>query len=180
MNREDYKKARDSISFEERRAFSKIVCHAIIDTREYKNARRLMAYWAIGSELSLECLISHALDSGRELYLPVCARDGSMEGARLTGEDKLARGACGVPEPAGEIAAPEELDLIIAPMLAFNSKCFRIGWGRGYYDRYLIRTQAKRLGAAFSCQLDEGLMVKPHDVRLDKIITETRVWIPGD
>ena len=82
MNREDYKKARDSLSVEERRAFSKIVCHAIIDTQEYKNARRLMAYWAIGSELSLECLISHALDSGREVYLPVCARDGSMEGAR--------------------------------------------------------------------------------------------------
>ena len=58
MNREDYKKARDSLSVEERGAFSKIVCHAIIDTQEYKNARRLMAYWAIGLRAFLYYCVS--------------------------------------------------------------------------------------------------------------------------
>lgn len=178
LTREDYKKTRAALPFKKREAFSKIVCHAIINSREYKEAERVMAYWAISSELSLKPLIEHALKSGRELYLPVCASDGSMEGARFKEGDELLAGACRVPEPAGEFIPPQRLELIIVPMLAFNAGCFRIGWGRGYYDRYLVRTGAFRLGAAFECQYDGRMEVKPSDAPLDKIITETHIWTP--
>lgn len=178
LTRADYKKNRDALPSGEREAFSKIVCHAIINSREYKNARRIMAYWAISSELSLSGLIENALSAGKELYLPVCAPDGSMEGARFFKEDKLHSGICRVPEPAGELIPPEKLELIIVPMLAFNAACFRTGWGKGYYDRYLARTGAFRLGAAFSCQYDGLMAVMPHDRQLDKIITEAHIWTP--
>lgn len=101
-----------------------------------------------------------------------------MEGARFFKEDKLHSGICRVPEPAGELIPPEELELIIVPMLAFNAACFRTGWGKGYYDRYLARTGAFRLGAAFSCQYDGLMAVMPHDRQLDKIITEAHIWTP--
>lgn len=137
-----------------------------------------MVYWAISSELSLSILIEHALLAGKELYLPVCAPDGSMEGARFFKGDKLHYGICRVPEPTGDVILPEELELIIIPMLAFNGDCYRMGWGKGYYDRYLSRTGAFRLGAAFNCQYDEFMTVMPHDKQLDKIITEARIWTP--
>lgn len=177
MTRQDYKKIRSALTQTQREAFSKRVCRAIIETYEYKAARRIMAYWAIGDELSLKMLIDHAVEEGKEIYLPVCGKDGHMDCARYTGGDKLKMGACGVPEPEGELMAPEQLQLILIPMLAFNGQCCRTGWGGGYYDRYLPRTDAYRLGAAFSCQYDADMTVKPNDAALDKIITEEKVYL---
>ena len=177
LTRQDYKKIRSALTQTQREAFSKRVCRAIIETYEYKTARRIMAYWAIGDELSLKTFIDYALEEGREIYLPVCGEAGHMEGARYTGADKLRKGACGVPEPDGGIIAPEQLQLILVPMLAFNELCYRTGWGGGYYDRYLPRTEAYRLGTAFSCQYDPDMSVKPNDAVLDKIITEEKVYL---
>ena len=172
MTRENYKKNRDALPSGEREAFSKIVCHAIINSREYKNARRIMAYWAISSELSLSGLIENALSAGKELYLPVCAPDGSMEGARFFKEDKLHSGICRVPEPAGELIPPEELELIIVPMLAFNAACFRTGWGKGYYDRYLPQCPGKSLALCREAVLFEALPREEHDRPVGLVLTE--------
>lgn len=135
-----------------------------------------MCYAAIGSEVSLEELISAALRDGKRVLLPVCDRDSRTMTARyFNGE--LKKGAYGIDEPTGDEGVPE---LIICPMLAFNKARYRIGYGAGYYDKYLSsliknKINAVFLGAAFSVQRAD-FTPKAHDVPLDGIYTQEEIF----
>ena len=64
-------------------------------------------------------------------------------------------------------------DAILVPVAAFDSARNRLGYGKGYYDRFMSKTAAMHLGLAFVCQEVGAIPTEPHDVRLDAIITET-------
>lgn len=71
----------------------------------------------------------------------------------------------------------EENDCIIIPMLGFDSRCMmRLGYGKGYYDKFLSVTKGKRIGLAFSCQQFDKIPSDMHDIPMDIIITETGVF----
>ena len=77
----------------------------------------------------------------------------------------------------GEVIPPEELDLIIVPGIAYDTRGERLGMGGGFYDAYLDRaTKAKRIALAFSCQLVAKIPMEDHDVRVHKIITEQGIY----
>ena len=73
-----------------------------------------------------------------------------------------------------ELVKPEEIDIIVCPVVAFDSECNRLGYGGGYYDRYLPRMSPStiRIGVAFACQEVEEIPRDPHDIPLDRIFTE--------
>ena len=73
-----------------------------------------------------------------------------------------------------ELVKPEKIDIIVCPVVAFDSECNRLGYGGGYYDRYLPRMSpsALKLGVAFACQQVEEIPRDPHDIPLDCIVTE--------
>lgn len=85
-------------------------------------------------------------------------------------------GAFGIEEPGPEAVPcdPGELDLIVVPGVAFTPDGFRVGRGRGYYDRYLAQPglRAVKVGVCFAHQLVETLPVEPHDVPMDCVVTE--------
>ena len=96
----------------------------------------------------------------------------------------------GVLEPKQELRGradrridPTELDLIVAPGLAFDRRGGRLGYGKGYYDRFLhqIRGDATKLAVCFECQLFPEIPVLPHDVRMDLVVTENAIYpsFPG-
>ena len=75
------------------------------------------------------------------------------------------------------VLPPETLDLVLAPCTAFDAGCYRVGMGKGYYDRYLPRcTRAAVYGIAYEAQRVEAVAAGPLDVRLDGIITERGVY----
>ena len=162
---------RDAIDPEQRRLFSKSICFDIINSSEYKNAKNVMCYCAIGSEVQLDTLIAHALQSGKRVLLPVCDKDTRTMVAHFY-EGELKSGAYGISEPTGEQGIP---DIIICPMLAFNKERYRIGYGAGYYDRYLKKSNAVFFGAAFSVQKAEFDPNK-HDVPLHRIYTQEEIF----
>ena len=91
----------------------------------------------------------------------------------------------GILEPNADLRAradrkvlPRELDLIVAPGLAFDRQCGRIGYGKGYYDRLFheVRDDAAIVAVAFQCQIFPHVPVLPYDVRVDKVITEEAVY----
>lgn len=85
------------------------------------------------------------------------------------------QGAFQVMEPArSQEIDPEKLDVILVPLVGFKG-CFRMGYGKGYYDRYLSGTKALKIGIAFDCQEMESIEVKPTDVELDMVVTESRI-----
>ena len=79
--------------------------------------------------------------------------------------------------PARYILLPEALDLVLVPCTAFDADCFRVGMGKGYYDRYLPRCKnAVKIGIAFEAQRVEHAAVDEHDQRLDAYVTERGIY----
>lgn len=167
---------RESIPLNDRQQASEAVCAAIMQEEKYLCAKTVLLYSALGAELDVSPLLQHALQQGKCAALPRVISDTQMEAVAAGGI--LEKGAFGIAEPVGEVIPPQELDLIIVPLLAFTPDCFRMGWGRGYYDRYLLRTSPSCafFGAAYSEQLCKAFVPQPHDQRLHKIFTPDKIY----
>ena len=100
-----------------------------------------------------------------------------MEHILLTDLDQLAEQKMGIQEPVrGEKAHPRDFDLIIVPMVGADEKRNRLGYGKGFYDRFLAKTNGKKVGLCYDpCVSDEPITTDIHDVKMDVIITEDRV-----
>lgn len=85
----------------------------------------------------------------------------------------LSKGSFGIMEPVlCEAIEPSEIDLMVVPGVAFTADGYRMGRGKGYYDKYMSSDgfRAMKVGVCYSCQLVDGLPVEEHDVRMDKVI----------
>lgn len=139
----------------------------------------IAGYWPIGDELDPRFLMQRLEKNGYRLALPVVSRKEAPLTFRLWGHgDPLEKGPHGTAHPAND--APEVIpNALIAPLLAFDADCYRLGWGGGYYDRTLAaHTDIKAFGYAYAAQFLEKLPRSPHDWPLQGIITETGVILP--
>ena len=151
-------------------------------TAVWKQAKQVLLYASYGSEVSTGLLIDAALAAGKEVFLPKVLGD-QMEFFRITDRAELAPGYQHILEPPGQTKRflPDASipTLLTAPGLAFDRSGARIGYGKGFYDRYLGNIPAADrpylVGLCFSCQLFEILDgQKPHDINMDLIVTERR------
>lgn len=128
----------------------------------------IAAYIPINGEVNIfEACLQHG-----GVYLPKMIENYELEFIPYTGN--LVEGAFHTKEPVGEACDPEDLDVIIIPMVSFCG-LYRQGYGKGYYDRYLKKTNALKIGVAFDIQEDE-FVPQPHDVKMDILITESKLW----
>lgn len=153
------------------------VCAQIKRLSAYQDARCVMAYIACRGELSLEWMILDVLSSGRTLVLPRCEEQGVMTARRVTDMNQLVSGAYGLMEPdaACAIVHPQQINLILAPGVAFDRLGHRIGQGGGYYDRYLPGTQAAVIGVCHDFALLQEIPFEAHDYRMHAVITPSGV-----
>ena len=128
---------------------------------QYARAHTLMLYLDIHSEVRTRWFVPDAWNAGKRVVVPYC-ENGEIELFQLTSFDELEPATMGVLEPKPELRRrpdrkinPAEPDLIIAPGLAFDRRGGRLGYGKGYYDRFLhqIRGDATKLAVCFECQL---------------------------
>ena len=164
---------RRSLSHQEQAIASQGVHERLLDFAPYREARRVMAYAACRGELSLAPVISDVLASGRVLLLPRCEAPGVMTARRITDMKQLVPGMLGLMEPdaACEIVLPQETDVILVPGTAFDREGNRLGQGGGFYDRFLTRSKALRIGVCHDQALMESVPCEAHDVRMDAVIT---------
>ena len=147
---------------------------------DFKEPRKVLCYAPLPDEVQLRPLMEKWLSLGVTVALPRIMGKGQMEAVSFTDFDGLVEGEYGILTPApekGEIIPPEELDLIIVPGIAFDTRGERLGMGGGFYDTYLVRaTKAKRIALAFSCQLVGAVPMEEHDALVHKIITEQGIY----
>ncbi len=138
----------------------------------------IAGYAAIGSEADPFPLMATLSGQGHPLCLP------RVEGKQLAFRawkpgEPLIPGKMNVPEPAAS-AKERRPDLLLVPLLAFDSDGYRLGYGAGYYDRHLSEARQKRtiraIGIAYAAQHVEKLPREPHDEPLDAVVTQERVW----
>lgn len=139
----------------------------------YQEAKTVMAYIACRGELSLAPVIDDALGSGKTLLLPRCDAPGVITARRIERLSQLAPGAYGLMEPRADskIVPPEGIDLILVPGTAFDRRGGRLGQGGGYYDRFLEKTDALRVGVCHGFALVDSVPSDAHDARMDCILT---------
>ncbi len=181
--RQQARAMRKSLGPSERSEKSKAVCAKLLEIIEGNEAKNIFAYIAVGSEVSLENLVK-TLEKSEGKYsvsFPGAMKNGEMKALRPLSESDFKLSAHGIKAPAEERSTavkPEELDIILVPLLLFDADKNRLGQGGGYYDRYLPKAKsALKIGVAFEAQRYAKLPHEPHDFPLDIIVTEDKLWL---
>ncbi len=139
-----------------------------------RDAKTVLLFYSFGSEIPTRDIIRRLLDESRRVLLPFM--EGSeMLAAELRAGDSVVRTSYGPKEPSDRITVePEDVDVVIAPGLAFDRSGHRIGYGGGNYDRYLRRLGpgATRVGIGFHIQLMADVPHGPADEPVDFVVTD--------
>ncbi|GAP66153.1 5,10-methenyltetrahydrofolate synthetase [Mizugakiibacter sediminis] len=143
---------------------------------------RIGGYWAVTGELPLNVAVGRLAARGQYYHLPVIAGARRLMFAPYRSGDALQANRYGIPEPAvppERWLAPQDMDLVLVPLLAFDRRGHRLGFGGGYYDASFafLREQARParpllVGVAYAFQEISALRAQPWDVRLDYVATE--------
>ena len=147
---------------------------------EFAAARNIMTYYSVKREPATQSIAKAALSMGKTVAFPYCYRGGIMQARVVSSLDELRPAMFGIPAPpdTAPIITPEELDLIIVPALTYDSHGYRLGYGGGYYDRYLDGVTAFTAGLARGRLIKDELPKEPFDVAVKCVITEERVFCP--
>lgn len=155
----------------------------------FRNAKRIAAYLPSDGELDTLPLITRAWEMGKQIYLPVLLPHGTnrLWFARYEPDAPLLRNRFGIPEPiraAHTRVAPLALDLVLTPLVAFDTKGHRLGMGGGFYDRsfaYLLRhthwLRPRLIGLAYDFQRQPKLPRRPWDVPLHAVVTDRKLYL---
>ena len=142
-------------------------------TPQYREARSLYAYLSFNQEVRTAPIIERAWADGKRVAVPRIT-GGEMAFIWIDSFDSLAENRFGIPEPVGDgHVADDAHALVLMPGLAFDTSGHRVGYGGGYYDRFLAREPGHPLIAlCYGFQLFEHLDAEAHDIPADMIITE--------
>ena len=167
----------------DRDALSRSIMDRVVSSAGYCQANTVMWYVDKATEVQTMERLTIAVQSGKQIVVPYCEGD-QLRAFLLVALSELVPGAYGILEPKPEMRnrpersiRPDALDLILIPGLAFDHLGGRLGYGRGYYDRFLSQTpgSALRYGLAFESQLWREIPMDEHDVRMDYVVTENRM-----
>ena len=138
-----------------------------------------MLYVDYNNEVETKSLIKWCLLNGKQVFVPVVAKDNKMLAARVTSTDfdeHYEKDCYGIPEPKTVTSInPERLDVVIAPMVASDRQGYRLGYGGGYYDRFLAEAEIETIGICFDFQLVDELPRGEYDKKMNKIITDMQI-----
>ncbi len=173
--RKKYIAIRDSVG-EKTEKYSRLICEKCALLPEFEMAGTVLLYFAKGSEVDLSGLAGLALDMGKCVAYPRCREKGEMTFHKISSLDELKEGAFGIMEPSEDAPLCDDGGAIcFIPALAYDKDGFRLGWGGGYYDRYLAPFKGTKIGVAFDVCVTERLPRGKHDIKTDYIITESQV-----
>ncbi len=140
---------------------------AVAELAEYRRAGTVMAFAGINGEPDTDPLFARLKIEGKRLLLPRVTPAGLVA---CDGGEPLLASEFGVPEPQGDPVDVSEIDLVVVPGLAFTSAGDRLGYGGGYYDRFLPTVSAPTVGVCFVEQLVDQLPTSPDDVRVQHVV----------
>lgn len=168
------------LSVNERLEQSQNVWCLIEQYQPYNEARVVVFYWSMSSELDTTIFIDKQRFT-KDILLPVVVGN-ELVLRRFGGTDKMVPDPIfGISEPVGDnFTALSEVDLVIVPGLAFDRSGNRMGRGKGYYDRFLsLVAHAHKVGVCFNHQLVAKVPVEQHDVRLDAVCSPSGLVVVG-
>ena len=178
--REEHLAAREALSEQERSVLDDRITQKLLATSEYVEATTVLTYVSVSSEVSTRMFIECALRDGKTVAVPRCLPGHCLEFVAITSLDQLIAAPFGLLEPPKELPALTEeqmnASICIVPALLVDIKGYRLGYGAGFYDRFLSTYPGKKICLAYQQNLSRTML--PHttfDVAVDEVITESDV-----
>jgi len=155
----------------------KAILKRLLQMKVYRQADVVFTYVSMEGEVDTRQLIRCALADGKRVAVPKCKGKGIMGAYYITGMEELGTGAYGILEPKAGCrkAGPEEIALAVTPCVCCSRSGSRLGYGGGYYDRYLSGTPAVRAALCRERMMVEDIPPEVHDCTMDFVVTEEGV-----
>jgi 5-formyltetrahydrofolate cyclo-ligase len=137
---------------------------------EIKNFGTFLLYYPHRGEVNTLPIINQLLKEGKTVLLPKVERDNILP-IFISNLSQLKKGYAGIKEPEGEPFPKEAIDLVVVPAVAYDKEGYRIGYGKGYYDRFLADFKGLKVGLAYQFQILDKVPREKHDIPVDIIVT---------
>lgn len=178
--REERLAAREALSEQERSVLDDRITQKLLATSEYAEATTVLTYVSVLSEVSTRMFVECALRDGKTVAVPRCLPGHCLEFVAIASLEQLVAASFNLLEPAKELPALTEdqknNSICIVPALLVDTKGYRLGYGAGFYDRFLSTYPGKKICLAYQQNLSRTML--PHttfDVAVDEVITESDV-----
>ena len=150
---------------------SAALCAMVLASPEFQAAKTIYGYLPYNQEVRTVAMLQRALDEGKRVAVPKCYGD-EMKFIYLDDLSQVEKGYCGIPEPiADEPVAHDETALVLMPGLAFDPQGHRMGYGGGFYDKFLEKEpNHPTLALCYDFQMFDHLETEAHDIPVDTVI----------
>lgn len=182
--RESILDIRDNMSESEVDELSEKIISTLVKLPIFKKSSNIMLYLSFNNEVDSFRLIDYCKQHNKKVIIPFCIKNGTkIVPTEIKDVEKdLVRSSFGYMHPKRDIVKPvdiESIDLIIVPGISFDKRCYRIGFGAGYYDRFLGKLNFKipTVGLAYDFQIITSVPTEYYDIPLDYVVTEKRIII---
>lgn len=166
---------RDAMPVEERVAASNAIRETLLSLPEIARAGSVFCFISTGSEVDTHPLLDRLLSLGKCVLAPRIPRGEPMQAVPFGGWSDLTPGTLGILTPASSIPHAGTVDVVITPGVGFTPAGQRLGYGKGYYDRWFAtHAHRRRIAIAFECQMLDTLPVTGTDIPVHEIVTERR------
>jgi 5-formyltetrahydrofolate cyclo-ligase len=170
---------RAALTAVERCQMSAAIAKHVCAMPAFRNSPTVMLYMALPQEVQTAAILAESRRQGKRVTVPVVKPHGLIAAELPAGQPELQPGSLGILEPAADTAiiSPDDINCVLVPGIAFDRRGARLGFGKGYYDRFLCRLPAAThvCGLAFSLQIVEHVPDMPHDVPVQSLATEQGV-----
>jgi 5-formyltetrahydrofolate cyclo-ligase len=138
---------------------------------EFRNAKSIGGYYPIGSEVKTQDILQEAISNGKEIFLPKVIGE-NLEFRKIKDFTYLEKGNFDIMEPKDECQTTDKIDVVLVPTVGISRNGFRLGYGHGYYDRFLSKKNSVTIALTYAKQIVKSIPNSKDDVRIDWIVTE--------
>jgi 5-formyltetrahydrofolate cyclo-ligase len=165
---------RDNTSHDLLKIASKKIQKKLDKIFAFKNAKKIGVYYPIGSEIFTQDIIQELLSKGKEVFLPKVMGKG-MEFRKIIDFSSLEPGNFDIMEPKEECPVDNNLDVILVPTVGISQIGVRLGYGYGFYDRFLAKNKTVAISLTLEKQIIKNIPKSEHDIIMNWIVTEDKM-----
>jgi 5-formyltetrahydrofolate cyclo-ligase len=165
---------RDNTSFDLLKIASGNIQKKLKKIYAFKNAQKIGVYYPIGSEIFTQDIIQELISQGKEIFLPKVTSE-TMEFRKIVDFSSLEHGSFDIMEPREGCPVENNLDVILVPTVGIDLSGVRLGYGYGFYDKFLTENKTITISLTLEKQIIKKIPKSDHDILIDWIITEDKM-----
>ena len=162
---------RDNTSSDLAEISSKQILKNLKKISEFRNAKKIACYSPIGSEVRTQDLMQEILSQGKDLFLPK-VEGGNLSFRKISSFKDVEKGKFDIMEPKEDCPKAEEIQVILVPTVGISRQGYRLGYGYGFYDRFLGANKIPSISLVYAKQIVKSIPHSEHDAKIDWIVSE--------